>query len=263
MDDSFSSVGSSDLLKIVGALETGRLAVPFTSIQLSRVIAGSVSTVLFDALKKMENHKFDGQQIAKVIRLIVHDRQNREKNIPLIELVTSGPDAPGITNRDTSVVVREMFSHAKKSVLVVGFAVYQGKQVFESLAQRLEENPELDVKLILNIERSYRDTTISSMLVAEFINNFKKTQWPTSSVLPSIYYDPRALSEDWKSRASLHAKCVVVDRDEVFISSANFTEAAQQRNVEVGTRIESEKVANRLVNHFQQMIVHKLVVKVL
>jgi hypothetical protein len=44
----------------------------------------------------------------------------------MIDLVTTGPEPGGITNRDTSVVVRELFAHAKESVLVVGYAVYQG-----------------------------------------------------------------------------------------------------------------------------------------
>ena len=32
----------------------------------------------------------------------------------------------------------------------------------------------------------------------------------------------------------MHAKCVVADSRHVFVSSANFTEAAQERNVEIG-----------------------------
>ncbi|WP_366918995.1 phospholipase D-like domain-containing protein [uncultured Gimesia sp.] len=51
-------------------------------------------------------------------------------------------------------------------------------------------------------------------------------------------------------RSSLHAKCVVLDTVHVFVSSANFTEARQQQNIEVGLHINSEWLAERLVNHF-------------
>ena len=36
------------------------------------------------------------------------------------------------------------------------------------------------------------------------------------------------------TRASLHAKVVVVDHIKLFLTSANFTEVAQQRNIEMG-----------------------------
>lgn len=57
--------------------------------------------------------------------------------------------------------------------------------------------------------------------------------------LPRVFYDPRALEMDSHKKACLHAKCIVVDRKEVFVSSANFTEAAQERYLEVGLLIHS------------------------
>jgi phosphatidylserine/phosphatidylglycerophosphate/cardiolipin synthase-like enzyme len=50
----------------------------------------------------------------------------------------------------------------------------------------------------------------------------------------SLCDDPRSLELDARRRANLHVKCVVVDRQVVFVSSANFTEAVQERNIEVG-----------------------------
>jgi len=51
----------------------------------------------------------------------------------------------------------------------------------------------------------------------------------------------------------LHAKCVVVDRRVAFVSSANFTEAAQERNIEAGVLIRSEPFASSLANHFETL----------
>lgn len=72
--------------------------------------------------------------------------------------------------------------------------------------------------------------------------------------VPEIYYDPRALERDPARRASLHAKCIVVDREHAFISSANFTEAAQVRNIEVGVLIRSRLLASRLADHFEGLV---------
>jgi phosphatidylserine/phosphatidylglycerophosphate/cardiolipin synthase-like enzyme len=52
----------------------------------------------------------------------------------------------------------------------------------------------------------------------------------------------------------LHAKCIVVDHQHVFVSSANFTEAGQQRNIEVGLRLDEPGLAKKLVEHFRKMV---------
>ena len=69
--------------------------------------------------------------------------------------------------------------------------------------------------------------------------------------LPEVYYDPRSVADDKPVRSSLHAKCVVVDAEQVFVSSANFTEAGQERNIEVGLNIRSPWLAKQLIRHFK------------
>lgn len=252
----FSTVNAGDLSLLIRALESRRLVEPYSSLQLSRIVSTSIAVPIQQGLEQLCEQGFNETQIAHTLKLLVADRSTRQIDEALFECVTSGPEAPGITNRDTAVVVRELFSHAEKSVMVVGFAVYQGRQVFESLAHRMDANPDLDVQLYLNIPRGYRDTTLSQILVAQFVNNFKTKEWPKESRLPKVFYDPRSLAEEHSKRSSLHAKCVVVDERHIFISSANFTEAAQERNIEVGLKVESEKLAKQLLGHFDQLLNH-------
>ena len=122
--------------------------------------------------------------------------------------------------------------------------------VFEALAHRMEQIPELDVRLFLDIARPDRDSTPSEILVSRFAQRFRKTQWPKGCRLPAVFYDPRSVDDENPVRSSLHAKCVVVDAEVVFVSSANFTKAGQERNIEVGLRIHSTWLAQRLINHF-------------
>jgi phosphatidylserine/phosphatidylglycerophosphate/cardiolipin synthase-like enzyme len=58
--------------------------------------------------------------------------------------------------------------------------------------------------------------------------------------------------------AALHAKCIVVDRSAVFVSSANFTEAAQEKNIEVGLLLKSPVVADRISRFFEQLAAARL-----
>ena len=50
----------------------------------------------------------------------------------LVDLVTTGPETGGVANRSTAVVVSELFRGAEHSVLVAGYAVYQGQQCVSS-----------------------------------------------------------------------------------------------------------------------------------
>src|SRR5208337_3365196 len=85
-----------------------------------------------------------------------------------------------------------------------------------------------------------------------FSEEFTSNQWPGER-RPEIFYDPRSLETDHERRASLHAKCIVVDNDQAFVTSANFTTAAQQKNIEVGVLIRSKSLAARLGSHFQSL----------
>lgn len=78
-------------------------------------------------------------------------------------------------------------------------------------------------------------------------------QWPGDR-LPQLFYDPRALREVPGERASLHAKCIVVDESTAFVSSVNFTKAAQQKHIEVGVLMRSVPIARQLSTHFGSLI---------
>ena len=55
------------------------------------------------------------------------------------------------------------------------------------------------------------------------------------------------------ARASMHAKCLVVDDAEVLLTSANFTEAAQVRNIEAGVLVRNEFLAKSLREQFESL----------
>jgi phosphatidylserine/phosphatidylglycerophosphate/cardiolipin synthase-like enzyme len=78
-------------------------------------------------------------------------------------------------------------------------------------------------------------------------------EWPGGR-LPELYYDPRSLDMEAIKRSSLHAKCIVADRRVAFVTSANFTEAAQTRNIEVGALIRDAAFAAQLAGHFDALV---------
>jgi len=246
------AVSSRDLGALAESIASGRLSPPFNEASVGRYCAKLEAAAVAAQLQGILETGASAQSVSEFLTLLAADRADRPILEDVLDLVLTGPEAPGAANRDTAVVVRELFANAEHSVLVVGYAVYQGKEVFEALARRMDEVPDLNVRLFLNISRAHRDTTGSSQLIAQFVQRFKSQQWPGEK-LPEVYYDPRSLELEQKKKASLHAKCVVVDKKKTFISSANFTEAAQERNVEVGLLIESESLSKQVAWHFEAL----------
>ena len=159
-------------------------------------------------------------------------------------------------------MVRELFADARESVLVAGYAVYQGQRVFQALADRMLSIPTLKVRMFLDIQRGPGDTTSVTQLILRFANRFRSHQWPEDRPLPEVFFDPRSLETDPGQRACLHAKCVVVDERNVFISSANFTEAAQKKNLEIGLLIRSNSLAGQVTGYFEELVAKNLLAQV-
>jgi phosphatidylserine/phosphatidylglycerophosphate/cardiolipin synthase-like enzyme len=56
----------------------------------------------------------------------------------------------------------------------------------------------------------------------------------------------------------LHAKAVVVDDEAVFVTSANLTEAALDRNIEIGLLVSRPALAASVSSHFRGLIDRRL-----
>lgn len=253
MKGDFAGVGSEALLALAGALDTGRLVPPYGALSIQRFIAAPAVQSVSAGLAAFCEGDFTPRQIAHALRLLAAERVNTMRAGDRTELVWSGPELPGATSRDTAVVARELFESARRTVLVSSYAVYQGKRVLQALAENLDRTPDLHVRLLLNVHRQYSDPRADSELTREFAEKFQTEMWPGRQ-LPEVFYDPRALSRDPGPRACLHAKCVVVDSEVAFITSANFTEAAHERNIEAGVLLRSVPLAQALTAQFETLI---------
>jgi phosphatidylserine/phosphatidylglycerophosphate/cardiolipin synthase-like enzyme len=262
MTEHLLKLADRDLCEIADAIRANRLSTPITAVCLQRLLASSVAGAVAGELQQMIDLGFTTHQLAVVLELVAKDRSQRPALEKVLDLVTTGPEACGVINRDTGVVVRELFAHAERSVLVAGYAVYQGQHVFRALADRMQEVPQLNVRMFLDVQRGPGDTSNSSEILQRFAHRFKAQQWPPDRPFPQVFYDPRSLDVAAEKRACLHAKCVVVDVESVFISSANFTEAAQERNIEVGLLVRSQWLAERTILHFDALVSAGLLIPV-
>jgi phosphatidylserine/phosphatidylglycerophosphate/cardiolipin synthase-like enzyme len=253
MDNPILCLLPSDLRALAAGLRTGHLCPPYPPASVQRVLNGAVAGEVSTGLQELVASGLTPTGIARALELVAAGYERRPLIEDIVDLVTTG-DANASGNRTTSIVVGELFRKADQSVLLAGYAVYQGQKVFQALADRMQENPDLDVRLFLDIQRRPGNTSAPAELVREFVQRFRARQWPAGRPLPQVFYDRRSLKLEPGRTVALHAKCVVIDEFDLFVSSANFTEAAQQRNVEVGLRLRSTIVAGRIVKFFESLV---------
>lgn len=250
MTDALDGLSVESLRALAEALERG-LSV-YTPGSVAPCVPPSEAPRTVAALGQFEALGMSPKQVAATLRLLARERAMRRTARDDIELVWTGPEAGAGQSRDTQVVVRELFDSAERSVLVASYCVYQWGQVFGPLASRMCARPGLSVRMFLHV-----DPPLSGETRAEAISKFARQvreRWPGSR-LPEVFFDPRTLGSEGDARASLHAKCVVVDDVRVFVTSANFTEAAQQRNIEAGVLLSDATLASALKAQFENLVV--------
>lgn len=239
--------------RLAAALEAGALPLPCSAAALRAILGpGGGEEAVRSALDGMHAMGLPARAAAAWIRAV----ERASIRMPRPDLVWSGPEVPGLHARDTRRVYEELLGGAEKSIWASTYAFFDGPRAFEVLARRMEARPGLQVTLLLNIQRKRGDTTAADHLVRRFADRFWKTDWPGGS-RPMIYYDPRALDPDVPGGV-LHAKAVVADDEAIFVTSANLTEAALDRNIELGLLVRDRALAASVTSHFRRLIERSL-----
>jgi len=240
--------------RLAAALESGLLCAPYTAAALRSVLGHGDHMGLLAALADLDRNGIGGQGIA----LLLRTAERVEARAPRPDLVWTGPEVPGLHARDTRRVYEELLGSAERSAWISTYAFFDGPRAFDVVARRMAARPDLKVILLLNIRRKWGDTTAADPLIREFADRFWASDWPGAS-RPAVFFYRRALDTDGPG-AVLHAKAVVVDESVVFVTSANLTEAALDRNIELGLLVRDRALASSTVSHFQTLIDRGLLV---
>jgi len=246
------------MLSLAAALENGRVSSPYSRTGLLQVVPDGLVRAIRDELRELDAMGMAPEHVAHTLKLLSEERAAAQAISDRVALVWSGVEVTPGTSRDTAVVVQELFREARESVLIASYAVDSGgkaEALFGTLARRMDEDPRLRVRFFVNVHRSHHDETAASVLLREFAERFRDHIWPGER-LPEVFHDPRSLTVDGNTRACLHAKCIVVDDDRALITSANFTEAAHERNIEAGAVIADPGLARALKAQFETLVDH-------
>ena len=237
--------------RLRGALASGLLAPPYTPMAVRSAVGGGAHVeAVARSLAELDRIGVSAPGCAEWLRGIEDASGQR----PAPDFVWSGPEVPGLHARDTRRVYEELLGAAERSVWASSYVFFDGPRAFELLARHMDETPTLAVTLLLNLERRRGDTTSADQLVRRFADHFWTQDWPGSS-RPRVFYDPRSLAlKPDEETGVLHAKAVVTDDEAVFVTSANLTEAAFDRNIEIGLLVRDRALAKTVISHFSGLI---------
>ena len=254
MKDPLLSLAPAELNALAASIRSGRVALPCSAQSLQRFVGAADGDSISRRLEALASLGMSHEAMSVCLELVAQAVTARPQLEDLVDLVTTGPEAGGVANRSTAVVVTDLFRSARQSVLVAGYAIYQGQKIFQALAERMEEHPDLKVRMFLDVPHTRGDTTSIADQVAKFTHTFRASHWPNRALMPHVYCCAQIMESQAGKPGSLHAKCIVVDNEYVFVSSANFTEAAQNRNIEVGLLVRSEVLSERLIRFFEALL---------
>lgn len=237
------------LAQLLEAIEHGRVDCPATETDLLAAGFGALSGTLADGLRGC-----DRESASSALRLVVAERVHRPP--PRLNLVWTGPESWASVSRDTSMVVRELFAGARRSVIVGGYA-FDKPEILEPL-HRVMALRAVTAHFFLDIKGEATSVQSADAYATKVIDKFFREVWTFGLPKPDVYYDPRTAmpGPPW---ASLHAKCVVVDDETTLITSANFTDRGQTRNIEAGVLIDDRAFAEELGAQWRQLIAAGLV----
>jgi len=154
-----------------------------------------------------------------------------------VELLWTGPDS-GELRRNLHGLL-EVIRSARNNLWVVSYLVGVGAdEVLRSMQERAVAG--VHVRVLLDHRLDRYEQSLSRM--AAEAPDCDLMIWPDEhrEIRPGSY-------------ANLHAKCAIADGRQAFVSSANLTGWAMDKNLEVGYLVTGGATPSTLMNHFDQL----------
>lgn len=173
-----------------------------------------------------------GSAIALALRGALAARGRAVRDHPIVEVAVTGPDTPAVPVRLTSQVVLNLIAGATKRITIVSFAAYEVPSVLAALVAA--EARGVAVGLILESPENLKGGGGAATYA-----QFDAYRWPTKERPPG---------------ALLHAKALIVDSRDVLLTSANLTNNAYDKNLEIGLLCRGGQVGAQVQKHFDNLI---------
>lgn len=166
-----------------------------------------------------------------------------------VELVWTGPSTPMMSTRRTEQALLEVINSAQNSLFLISFVAYEVASITAALNEAVARG--VEVSILMEPAESHggqiKDDCFSAMKYA--VPNATLYVWSHSSK-----------EEMGGGYRIVHAKCSVADSKLAFITSANLTGAALDRNMELGVLISGSSTPKKLYNHINSLVATKAII---
>ncbi len=179
----------------------------------------------------------------------IHEEDSEDHRI---DIVWTGPTTEFIPVRRTEQVLLELIRGAKESVFFVSFVTHGMPALEEAIKDAMSRN--VTVSILIERGKEYGGTLSFDPVgpLKDSLSGVHIYTWPIEN---------REV-DDTGRYGSVHAKCAVADGRVVFVTSANLTDAAMDKNMELGLLITGGTIPSAIRKHFEALIMTKQIVAI-
>jgi phosphatidylserine/phosphatidylglycerophosphate/cardiolipin synthase-like enzyme len=242
-----ADVGTTSLERIRDALRAATLRAPLSR---SSLVAFGVRGQLDALVDALEGHSREA--CLSVLDAVLAERAKYTRPAP--ELVWTGPEGASASARDTAVVLRDLFEKSRSRVVLAGYSFSDAESVLAPLHDAMTQHG-VEAHFFVDVKQPDVPAQSEEAYGRAALEGFLRGNWPFGPPYPELYCDRRALRPGRGAEyCSLHAKCVAVDGQRAFLSSANFTARGQERNIEAGVLIHDATFALQLERQWMSLV---------
>jgi len=161
-----------------------------------------------------------------------------------VELVWTGPATGMVPLRHTAQVLTGLIDEAHDRLFLVSFVAYHVDSVIDALRRAIERRVQVSILLEQSKEHGGNVTVDSLAMLKRSLPNAQLYIWVKTT-------------PDGGLGGSVHAKCAVADGVTAFITSANLSDAAMERNMELGVLLRGGQVPDLLDRHLTALVTTK------
>ncbi len=198
-------------------------------------------------LATWEQTAISGDVLAGILVGAAYARQQAQRESS-IELVWTGPTTPVVATRRTEQVLLDIIHHTQSDIFLVSFVAYDVSSVVDALNTAAARGIEVCVLLETSTSHGGSLSIDPIAIMRRCVPSAALYVWTDR---PAPYTDGR-----------VHAKVVVADGGTAFLTSANLTGHALEKNMEAGVVISGGHVPTGLRAHLHALIETKVIKRV-
>ena len=207
---------------------------------LSSVVGTPVASITIEQLvATWQATKLSSDEVASMLLAASHVYK-KVVSEQSTELVWTGPTTPFVSARRTEQALLQVINSAEQSLIITSFVAYDVSTIVKAMNAANDRGVVISMLLELSQEQG---GNISFDAIGKMKN-----------LVPAASLYAWREKDDQFSGGSVHAKVAVADGKLCFITSANLTGHAMEKNMEAGVLISGGRIAKQLDEHLRSLI---------